>query len=135
MIRGRGDSGRIAHPPAGAAGPALLRARRVPGLAALLALLSLCALALPTAATAGKAPPPPPPEFFGLVPQGNMPSNADFARRGQAKGGTARLVVNWPPVEPRHDAWNFGSLDAYVGNLAAAGIRPFPVLFHSAPFV
>jgi len=137
MIRGRGDSGRIAHPPAGAAeaGPAPPRARRLPGLAALLAVLSLCALALPTAATAGKAPPPPPPEFFGLVPQGNMPSNADFARMGQAKVGTARLVANWRQVEPRDDAWNFGSLDAYVGNLAAAGIRPFPVFFHTAPFV
>ena len=33
------------------------------------------------------------------------------------------------------DAWNFGSLDAYVGNLAAAGIRPFPVFFHTASFV
>ena len=137
MIRGTGDFGRIAHPSAGRAEarPAPLRARRFPGLAALLTLLSLCALALPTTATAGNAPPPPPREFFGLVPQGNLPSNADFARMGQAKVGTARLVANWRQIEPRDDVWNFGSFDAYVGNLAAAGIRPFPVFFHSAPFV
>jgi ElaB/YqjD/DUF883 family membrane-anchored ribosome-binding protein len=114
----------------------LPRARRVPGLAALLAVLFLCTLALPTAATAGKAPPPPPPpEFFGLVPQGGMPTNADLARMRQAKVGTARLVADWRLVEPHDDAWNFGSLDAYVGNLAAAGIRPFPVFFHATPFV
>src|ERR671923_67578 len=52
MIRGTGDSGRIAHAPAGRAEAraALLRARRFPGLPTLLALVSLCALALPAQA-------------------------------------------------------------------------------------
>ena len=132
MIRG-GGKGRIGHVPAGAgdAWAAKRTRRRSRWLVALVAGLSLCALALPAAATAGNAPP----EFFGIVPQGNMPSNADFTRMGQAEVGTVRLVANWRLVEPRDDAWNFGSLDAYVGKLAASGIRPFPVFFHTASFV
>lgn len=105
--------------------------RRPWALLAVAGAASAAALALAGPAAARKGPP----EFFGVVPQGSVPTRADFHRMGRAEVGTVRLVVNWKLIEPRDDAWNFGSLDAYIGNLAAAGIRPFPVLFHTAPFV
>ena len=105
--------------------------RRPWAVIALVAMASAGALAFAGSAAARQGPP----EFFGIVPQGNVPTNADFQRMGRAEVGTVRLVANWKLIEPRDDAWNFGSLDAYIGKLAAAGIRPFPVLFHTAAFV
>jgi hypothetical protein len=104
--------------------------RRLSCLAALVGLLSVGALG-----TAGPATAAGPPEFFGLVPQGAEPPDADIERMGEGNVGTVRLVVNWTVVEQTDDAFSFGALDAYVGDLAASGIRPFPVLFGTAPFV
>lgn len=53
----------------------------------------------------------------------------------RGKVGAVRLVANWALIEPTDDAWRFGALDNYVGDLAASGIRPFPVLFNTSPFV
>jgi Glycosyl hydrolase catalytic core/Beta-galactosidase len=104
--------------------------RRAFALTALLAVVSVGALAgAGTAAAAG------PPGFFGLVPQGEEPSNADIERMGRGNVGMVRLVANWGLIEPTDDAWNFGALDDYIGELAESGIRPFPVLFHTSPFV
>ena len=104
--------------------------RRLSCLAALVGLLSVGALG-----TAGPATAAGPPEFFGLVPQGAEPPDADIERMGEGNDGTVRLVVNWTVVEQTDDGFSFGALDAYVEDLAASGIRPFPVLFGTAPFV
>jgi hypothetical protein len=104
--------------------------RRLSCIAALVGLLSVGALG-----TAGPATAKGPPGFFGLVPQGGVPSSADIERMEQGRVGTVRLVANWSLVEPTDDTWNFGALDEYVGDLAASGIRPFPVLFNTSPFV
>jgi hypothetical protein len=102
--------------------------RRVSCLVLLVAILSVGALAGAGNATAA------PREFFGLVPQGNE-GDRDIERMAQAKVGTARFVIDWPAVEGPDDSFNFAALDAYIGDLARAGIRPFPALFGTAPFV
>jgi hypothetical protein len=102
--------------------------RRVSYLALLVAILSVGALA--GAGNAAAAPR----EFFGLVPQGTE-GDRDIERMAQARVGTARFTVDWPAIEGPDDSFNFAALDAYIGDLAAAGIRPFPVLFGTAPFV
>jgi Glycosyl hydrolase catalytic core len=104
--------------------------RRAFALAALAGLVLTGALA-----SAGPAAAKGPPGFFGVVPQGRVPSNADIKRMGEGRVGTVRLVANWWLIEPRDDAWNFGAFDDYIGDLAASGIRPFPVLFNTSPFV
>ena len=104
--------------------------RRAFTLTTLVGLLLLGALC-----SAGPATAKGPPGFFGLVPQGGVPPNADIHRMARGKVGAVRLVANWALIEPTDDAWRFGALDNYVGDLAASGIRPFPVLFNTSPFV
>jgi hypothetical protein len=36
----------------------------------------------------------------------------------RGKVGAVRLVANWALIEPTDDAWRFGALDNYVGDLA-----------------
>jgi hypothetical protein len=98
--------------------------------AATLAVASLVAVA--AAAPAGAAAPR---EFFGLVPQGNAPPGSDIQRMGQGKVGSVRLLLNWDLIEPSDDQFNFAASDAYIGNLAAAGIRPLPFVWGVPGFV
>ena len=98
--------------------------------AAALAVLSLGALA-----AAGPASAAAPREFFGLVPQGAVPSGSDIERMGQGRVGSVRLLLNWDAIEPSDDQFNFAATDAYIGNLAAAGIRPFPFVWGTPGFV
>jgi len=104
--------------------------RRSLRVVALVAIASLGALALAAPATAKG-----PPGFFGLVPQGEKPSSADIERMGQGRVGTVRLLINWPSVEPTDDQFDFASLDKYIGDLAAAGVRPLPFVWGSPGFV
>ena len=90
--------------------------------------------ALGTLAAAGSASAAPP-EFFGLVPQGAAPSGSDIQRMGQGNVGTVRLLLNWDAIEVSDDQFDFAASDAYIGNLAAAGIRPFPFVWGTPGFV
>ena len=63
------------------------RAIAVTALVVLLLLGGLC--------SAGPAMAKGPPGFFGLVPQGGVPPNADIHRMARGKVGTVRLVANW----------------------------------------
>lgn len=76
-----------------------------------------------------------PPGFFGLVPQGAVPPGSDIQRMGQGNVGTVRLLLNWDTIEPKDDQFNFAASDAYIGNLAAAGIRPLPFVWGVPEFV
>jgi hypothetical protein len=98
-------------------------------------LAALCAALTVTLAGAGEAGARVPREFFGLVPQDRITPTADVERMGQGKVGTVRLLISWPAVEPADDNFKWGPIDAYVTDLAAQGIRPFPFVFGSAPFV
>jgi hypothetical protein len=40
--------------------------------------------------------------------------------------GTVRLVANWALIAPTDDAWNFGALDAYIGDSQRRGSDPSP---------
>jgi hypothetical protein len=102
--------------------------RRISSLALLVALVSVGLLAGPGNATAA------PREFFGLVPQGTE-GDRDIERMAQAGVGRARFPIDWPGIEGADDSFGFAALDAWVGDLARAGIRPFPTLFGTAPFV
>jgi hypothetical protein len=103
--------------------------RRVSAFAALSAVVSLGALA--GASPAGAAPP----DFFGLVPQGAAPSSSDIERMGKGKVGSVRLLLNWTALEPVDDDYNFETTDEYIGDLAAAGIRPLPFVWGVPVFV
>jgi hypothetical protein len=102
---------------------------RLSAFAATLAVVSLGALAAAGSASAAPA------GFFGLVPQGATPSGSDIERMGQGKVGSVRLLLNWTAIEPVDDDFNFETTDEYIGNLAAAGIRPLPFVWGVPPFV
>jgi len=96
----------------------------------LTAACAVSALALASAASAEAAPP----EFFGVVPQQSLPAN-DIQRMGQGKVGTVRTQLFWPTIESSDDHFDWSANDELIGNLAAAGIRPFPFLFGVPGFV
>ena len=102
--------------------------RRRSGLAALFAAVSV---ALAAAGPASAAPS----DFFGLVPQGAAPSGSDIERMGKGKVGSVRLLLNWTALEPVDDDFNFAATDEYIGDLAAAGIRPLPFVWGVPGFV
>lgn len=130
MIRGGGRSGRIAPLLVGAAEAVIARApgRRLPLLVVLVTMLSLGALASAGPAAAV------PREFFGLAPQAPPPTS-DVQRMGQGRVGTVRLFLNWASIEQNDDEFDWSTVDRYVGDLAAAGIRPVPFAWGVPRFV
>jgi polysaccharide biosynthesis protein PslG len=68
-----------------------------------------------------------PRDFFGVVPSG-YDSNAEMERMAANGVGSVRVLVNWVNVEPQQGVRNWSYYDDYVGRLAAAGLRPEPLL-------
>jgi polysaccharide biosynthesis protein PslG len=93
----------------------------------LLRLASAAVLAALVSASPAAARSAVPQEFFGIVPQA-APTSGDFARM-EGVVGTLRTPVEWGELEPRPGSYDFGSLDATIGQAADAGIRVLPFVY------
>jgi hypothetical protein len=93
-------------------------------LLALLVVSASCCLATPAIAKG----------FFGVV-QGEPFSARDYAKLGKSGAGTVRFGLNWNAVQPRRGTHNWAAIDAKIGQLAALGIRSFPTLSGSPPWI
>ena len=102
--------------------------RRISLLAALTATLSVGALALAGPATAV------PRDFFGIA-GGGFHSSSDVERMGKGNVGSLRFLISWPSVETADDQFDFSAVDRFMGDLAAAGIQPFPFVFGTPGYV
>jgi hypothetical protein len=73
--------------------------------------------------------------FWGVVPQTPLGST-DFARMGQAKVGTLRILVSWNTVSPTAAGqYDWGGLDAVVGGAAQNGVEVLPFLYGTPDWV
>jgi polysaccharide biosynthesis protein PslG len=101
--------------------------RRLGALAA--GVLVAAILAWPADAGAARVPR----EFFGVSAVG--PNASDFQRMGEARVGTYRVPVAWPSVQKRANRpFNWSGPDREIGEAAANGIQPLPVLYGSPRF-
>jgi hypothetical protein len=66
--------------------------------------------------------------FFGMVVAG-QPSADALQRMAGAGVGSVRLSVNWESVEPTRGAREWSFYDSEIGDIAAAGITSFPLLY------
>jgi hypothetical protein len=90
----------------------------LPVAAALLAMLALA----PTAGGAG--------QFYGVVPQGQL-AGSDYSRMSGGGVGTLRFTADWGTVQTSPGEYQWGGLDAIIGNAAARGIRVLPSVYRS----
>jgi hypothetical protein len=86
--------------------------------------LSLCA-ASPAAAARS--------EFFGIV-QGQL-KDQDLQGMEAARVRTARFELGWKWLEPSQGSIRWSRSDEFIGRLASHGIRPFPFVWMSPPWV
>src|SRR3954463_16231698 len=94
-----------------------------------LSAVTLLACAASPAAAKG------PQDFFGIV-QGGAFTPSDYAKLGKSGTGTVRFGLFWYAVQPtRGGSFNWGAVDAKVGELAARGIRSFPTISGSPSWV
>ena len=91
--------------------------------AALIALLA-------AASASAKAPR----EFFGVVPQGSLTSQ-DFERMGQGQVGSLRLEIFWAAANPSPGVYEWGPIDALVGDAARNDIRLIPFVYSTPQWV
>jgi hypothetical protein len=82
-------------------------------------------LAVPPVAAAKRVEP----GFFGVVPQGPLTASDYDQMRGVV--GTLRIPAYWYRVQPRPGRYEFGELDAIVGEAAERGIRVLPFVYGS----
>jgi hypothetical protein len=93
--------------------------------------LAVAALAVLAAAPAANAVPR---SFYGVVPQTQL-GDADFARMGQGKVGTLRVIINWSVVEQTPDVYNWAGYDAIIAGAAHQGITVLPFLYGTPNWV
>ena len=73
--------------------------------------------------------------FFGVV-QGQPFTSRDYAQLGKTGTGTVRFGLIWNAVQPtRTGGYRWNAYDAKIGDLAAHGVRSFPTLSGSPPWV
>jgi len=106
-----------------------MRGRRFWTLAALAWLLAPLALGSPAAAE-------PPRSFYGVAPQ-DIPSAADIERMAKGKVGTVRFQIRWKAVDPTPfpGDYDWNEIDPVVASAARNGIRAFPFVFSTPPWV
>jgi len=72
-------------------------------------------------------------EFFGVISI-EPPTQSEWARMGQARVGTMRMLLYWGTVEPSRGQRDFRLYDEIVANASAQGVRLLPFLFGSPSF-
>jgi len=70
--------------------------------------------------------------FFGVVPV-DLPNSEDFARMGEGKVGSYRVVLAWPTVEAVEGSYDWSSYDATFTELARNGITPIVTVVGTPP--
>ena len=74
-------------------------------------------------------------QFFGLV-QGSPFTHRDYAMVGKSGAGTLRFGLSWIAVQPtRNGTPKWAQYDAKIGDLAGRGIRSFPTVSGTPPWV
>ncbi|MEK6273262.1 MAG: hypothetical protein AABM42_11570 [Actinomycetota bacterium] len=87
-------------------------------------VLSLCAVSTAEAART---------EFFGIVQK--KLDDQDLQGMAAARVRTERFQIGWKLVEPSQGTFDWRPTDRIVGGLASHGIRPFPFVWGSPPWV
>jgi hypothetical protein len=95
-------------------------------LAIVLSVLGLSLCAASTAAAARS-------EFFGIV-QGQL-DDQDLEGMEAARVRTERFELGWKRLEPSQGSYRWDRSDDFIGRLASHGIRPFPFVWMSPPWV
>jgi hypothetical protein len=76
-----------------------------------------------------------PPGFFGVV-GARDPDPSEIARMGAGRVGTLRINVSWTVVQPTASSpLDFRHYDIIIGAAALQGIRVFPTIYGSPPWV
>jgi hypothetical protein len=95
-------------------------------LAIVLSILGLSLCAASTAAAARS-------EFFGIV-QGKL-DDQDLHGMAAARVRTERFELGWKSVESTQGSYKWAMSDQFIGALASHGIRPFPFVWQSPPWM
>jgi hypothetical protein len=84
---------------------------------------------------AAKPLPKPPRDFFGIGPQTvTTPTDASYMKAGGIE--SVRLPISWASVQPtRNGGYQWGGFDEAVATLANAGLRVFPVIEATPPWL
>jgi hypothetical protein len=82
-----------------------------------------------------KTLPKPPPGFFGIGPQtGITPTDARYMKAGGIE--SVRLPISWAAVQPTENGgYQWAAFDETVATLANAGLRVFPVIEATPPWL
>ena len=86
-----------------------------------------------------REPTGPKPPFFGVVAEDVLAGDADYRRAMLARQRAAgvrliRQTFHWDRIEPSPGRYDFREYDAYVTDVARAGIDLLPILFTPPPF-
>ena len=86
-----------------------------------------------------REPSGPKPPFFGVVAEDVLAGDADYRRAMLARQRAAgvrliRQTFHWDRIEPSPGRYDFREYDAYVTDVARAGIDLLPILFTPPPF-
>jgi hypothetical protein len=102
---------------------------RAIGAALVVVVLSLT---MGAATSSAKAPP----TFFGVSSQTPLDTD-DFARMGDGKVGSVRVIVDWSAIDPTSAPGdnNFSSVDPIVLDAAKNGVEVFPFIFGTPQWV
>src|ERR1700754_969111 len=104
-----------------------------------IALIAVALLAVAAFATvqigSAKTPPRPPQGFFGIGPQtGLTPEDARYMKSGGIE--SVRLPISWAAAQPtRNGGYQWAGFDEMVATLANAGLRVFPVIVDTPPWL
>ena len=86
-----------------------------------------------------REPSGPKPPFFGIVAEDVLAGDGDYRRAMLARQRAAgvrliRQTFHWDRIEPSPGRYDFREYDAYVTDVARAGIDLLPILFTPPPF-
>lgn len=95
-----------------------------PGAALLAPIAAVLALAVGGCGGSGDEPEPSAADpFYGVLPV-DFPNSEDFARMGDGKVGSYRVVLAWSTVEAVKGSYDWSAYDAVFAELARNGIKP-----------
>ncbi|MGH2952121.1 MAG: hypothetical protein ACRDKX_08760 [Solirubrobacterales bacterium] len=119
------------HAEPGPGGGAAVRRYGWLGLVAVLVVAgAVILLASGPSDSGGARPGEPPDRFFGVVPQGPL-EEEDYARMGEGKVGTLRVLLTWLQTDPSPDPGGYGwsGFDPIVAQAASNGVAVLPFLY------
>ena len=76
-----------------------------------------------------------PANFFGVSPNGGIPSPAEFARMHRGGIQSYRVPLSWRTAEPSPFGFNWDRFDLQVGGAAAARLNVLPIILSTPPWL